>query len=402
MGSSKFRNSSLLQAWSICVLAAAAVLPAFSQGTALTPEGKPASSNVRDAPYPRVLPDGRVTFRVVAPNAQKVQLQPGGSDNGLGPGLLDLVRGEGGAWMLTTAPAVPGFHYYWLLIDGVAVNDPGSETYFGWGKPTSGLELPEPGVDFYEPQNVPHGDVRERWYLSTVTGKWRRAYVYTPAEYDEKPRNRYPVLYLQHGAGEDERGWSRQGRANFILDNLIAEGKARPMLVVMDCGYASRPAAAGQPSAPSGRSQNEAFGDVVLKDLIPLIDRTYRTRTKRTDRAMAGLSMGGGQTLQLTLGHLDQFAWIGAFSSPGRSPFDPNSAYDGAFRDAAAFNGKVRLLWLGAGTGEPRIHDPLKAMHEALGKAGIKSVFVESAGTAHEWQTWRRALKDFAPRLFRD
>lgn len=174
------------------------------------------------------------------------------------------------------------------------------------------------------------------------------------------------------------------------------------MLVVMDCGYAARPTSAtpAQPAPTTVRPETAAFGDVVLTDLIPLIDRTYRTRTGRTDRAMAGLSMGGGQTLQLTLAHLDRFAWIGAFSSPPRQTFDPATAFDGAFRDPAAFNRQVRLLWLGAGTGEPAIHDGLKSMHEALDRAGIKNVFVPSPGTSHEWQTWRRALHDFAPRLF--
>lgn len=387
------------------LLVTLSIAPASSQGAGapLPSEGKPASSNVRGAQYPRVHPDGRLTFRVTAPGAQRVQLQPGGSDNGLGKGPFDMVRGEGGIWTLTTPPAVPGFHYYWLLVDGVAVNDPASETYFGWGKPTSGVEIPEAGVDFYAVKEVPHGEVRERWYFSKVTEKWRRAYVYTPPGYDAQPRTRYPVLYLQHGAGEDERGWSNQGRANFILDNLIAERQARPMLVVMDCGYASHPAGApgSQATPTSGRPETAAFGEVVLNDLIPLIDRTYRTRTGREDRAMAGLSMGGGQTLQLTLAHLDRFAWIGAFSSPPRA-FDVNTAYGGVFRDAAAFNRKVRLLWLGAGTLEPAIHGPLKAMHAALEVAGVKSVFVESPGTAHEWQTWRRALHDFALRLFRD
>ncbi len=368
-------------------------------------EGRPASSNVRFAEYPRVHADGRVTFRVAAPNARKVQVQPGGDDNGLGKGPIDLVRGDDGAWTVTTPPVVPGFHYYWLLIDGVAANDPSSETYFGWGKQTSGIEVPEPGVDFYDAKDVPHGAVRIEWYHSKVTGQWRRAYVYTPPGYDTHPRTRYPVLYLQHGAGEDERGWTCQGRANFILDNLIAEGKARPMIVAMDCGYASAPGAstAPKPGQPFFAGQTAAFEDMLLQDLIPHIDAAYRTMPDRLHRAMAGLSMGGMQTLKITLGRLDRFAWIGAFSSPMLGgPLRTETAYGGVFRDAAAFNGKAKLLWLGAGTMEPGIHDMLKAAHEVLTQAGVKSVFVESRGTAHEWQTWRRALTDFAARLFRE
>ena len=160
-----------------------------------------------------------------------------------------MVRDEAGSWTVTTPPVVPGFHYYWLVVDGVAVNDPGSETYFGYGKQTSGLEVPEKGVDFYDAKDVPHGEVRARWYHSQVTGQFRRAYVYTPPHYAVHPDQRYPVLYLQHGAGEDERGWSTQGRMHFILDNLIAAGKAKPMIVVMDQGYATPAGPAVAPHA---------------------------------------------------------------------------------------------------------------------------------------------------------
>jgi enterochelin esterase-like enzyme len=177
------------------------------------------------------------------------------------------------------------------------------------------------------------------------------------------------------------------------------------MIVVMDSGYAVKAGAssAAQPGQPFFVAQTVGFEDVVLSDLIPLIDRTYRTRADRDHRAMAGLSMGGFQTLQITLGHLDTFAYIGAFSSPPiGGPFDPKTAYNGVFGDPATFNAKVRLLWLGAGTAETMFHERAKAMHEALDRAGIKNVFVASPGTAHEWQTWRRALHDFAPRLFRE
>jgi enterochelin esterase-like enzyme len=364
---------------------------------AQTDDSQPAVTNVRAAAYPRVHSDLRVTFQFKAPNAQKVQLQPGGDDNGLGKGPIDMTRGSDGTWTVTTPPAVPGFHYYWFLVDGVTVNDPGSETFFGYGHETSGVDVPEKGADFYAAADVPHGDVRIHWYYAKTTAAWRRALVYTPPDYDRNPRARYPVLYLQHGAGEDERGWTSQGRANFILDNLIAARKAKPMIVVMEQGYATKP---GPSPAPAPGAANTAFEEVVIGDLIPMIDATYRTIADRSHRAMAGLSMGGAQTLQIALTHLDKFAWIGSFSAPLRANSDLKASYNGAFADAAAFSKKVRLLWFGAGTAEERMHKPALEMHEALEKAGIRNVFYESPGTSHEWQTWRRDLHEFAPLLF--
>jgi enterochelin esterase family protein len=292
-------------------------------------------------------------------------------------------------------------------VDGVAVNDPGSETFFGYGKETSGVEVPEKGVDFYDARYVPHGEVRTLWYHSKVTGKPRRAFVYTPPGYDTATGTRYPVLYLQHGAGEDERGWTTQGRANFILDNLIAAHRAKPMIVVMDNGYADRAAPAGSPARGGDRPllprfDFRSFGEVLTGELIPKIDASYRTLADREHRALAGLSMGGMQALQIGLGHLDQFASIGSFSGPPLTGFDAATSYNGAFRDPAAFNKKVRLLWLGAGTGEERFASSIQSMHRALDKVGVKHVVFESKGTSHEWQTWRRSLHDFAPRLFRD
>ena len=375
----------------------------LAQGAIQAPDdSKPASSNVLNAQYPRIHEDGRVTLRFTAPGAKKVQLQPGGADNGLGKGPIDMaVQDEGkGLWSITLPPPVPGFHYYWFLVDGIAVNDPGSETYFGWGRQTSGIDVPEKGADFYEPRDVPHGDVRVRWYRSKTTGAWRRAHVYTPAGYDREQKTRYPVLYLQHGAGENETSWTKQGRANLILDNLIADKRARPMIVVMETGYATKIGATpvqgptGQPSIPN------AFEHVLIDDLIPMIDAEYRTQADRTSRAMAGLSMGGNQTMQITSAHLDTFAWIGAFSAPLRN-FDLKTSFGGVLADAAAYNKKVKLLWIGAGTGETTIHEAASKLHSALEGAGVKHFFYESSGTAHEWQTWRRSLHDFAPRLFK-
>lgn len=357
--------------------------------TAGTCLGQPAISNVRGAEFPKILPDRRVAFQIKAPEAQKVQVMPGGGSNGLGKGPFEMAVKDG-VWSATIGPVQPGFHYYWLLVDGVAANDPGSETFFGWGKQSSAVEVPDAALDFYDAKEVPHGDVRIHWYKSATTGQTRRAYVYTPPGYDSNPQARFPVLYLQHGAGESERGWTAQGRANFILDNLIAAGKAKPMIVVMENGYATR---TGETS-PRG---NEAFGEVVLKDLIPEIDKTYRTQADRLHRAMAGLSMGGGQAMTVGLGNLDRFAYIGSFSGAGLRA-DLKTLYGGVFADAAGFNKKVKLLWIGCGTGD-NLHAGALALHKALDEAGVQNVWWEGPGL-HEWQVWRKHLAAFAPLLF--
>lgn len=380
-------------AW-FALVAMLAVLPVCQGAT----DGIPAPSNLPGADYPRIASDRRVTFRLKAPNAQQVRLEGG---TGLTPQAIDLVRDDAGNWSVTTPPAVPGFHYYWFTVDGLRVNDLASYAWFGWGRETSGIEIPEPGVDFYSlQQNISHGEVRERWYFSRITGKWRRVHVYTPPDYDQRSRSRYPVLYLQHGAGENERGWVEQGRAGVILDNLIARKHARPMILVVDTGYATF-AAPPPPGTLTNRSvATAAFDEVMLRETIPFIDANYRTRPDRRHRGMAGLSMGSAQTLNLTLRHLDQFAWIGGMSGPPRQGFDVSTAYDGVFLDAKSFNRKVRLLWLGAGTEEKSIHAATLAMHEALQRAGVRSVFYSSPGTDHEWQTWRRSLYEFAQLVF--
>lgn len=320
---------------------------------------------------------------------------PGGGENGMGKGPFAMEKSAEGVWTATIGPVQPGFHYYWFLIDGVPVNDPSSETYFGWARQSSGLDVPDPALDFYEPKDVPHGDVRMHWYRSSVTGKMRRAFVYTPPGYDTASRKRYPVLYLQHGAGESERGWVAQGRANFILDNLIATGKTVPMIVVMDNGYAARPGAA----STAGQRGNEAFGDVLLGDLIPDIDRSYRTHPDRAHRALAGLSMGGGQAMNIGLTHLDRFAYVGAFSGAGARNADWKTVYGGAFSDAAALNDKLKLLWIGCGTGDG-LFPNAKKLHEQLESAGVRHRWWEGPGL-HEWQVWRKHLYAFAPLLFR-
>ena len=392
---------------SITPLLAASSSPDSESGS------RPASTNVPDAEYPRIDDQGRVHFRIKAPDAQRVQIMVGGG-GGETP-RMELVKQASGEWTLTTPPIVPGFHYYPVYVDGFEVTDPGSHTFFGEGRDMSGIEIPSPGETFYEIQDVPHGEVREHPYHSNITGTWRRIFVYTPPGYDEQPKTRYPVLYLQHGAGEDETGWTRQGRANLILDNLIAAGKSKPMILVMAYGYARRAGVPkpdmsklrfGSPEAMAAmRAQTAAFGDDLTQVVIPLVDKRYRTLADRDHRAMAGLSMGGMQTFQVTLDHPDLFSYIGGFSGApfvlGNTKFDPKTAWNGIMADPSAFAKRVHLLWLGVGTNEMKpIHDGLIAFNQVLDDAKIKHVFYQSPGTAHEWQTWRRDLKDFAPRLF--
>ena len=389
------------------VLLVASVCAAQDSG-----EFTPAATNVLGAQYPRVASDGRVEIRIKAAEATKVRL-----NFWSGP-KIDMTKQADGVWSVVTPPLVPGLHYYTLVIDGAEVSDPGSRAYFGGSKYASAVEVPEAGSTYYSVQDVPHGQVREVWYFSKVTGSWRHALVYTPPGYDEQLKTRYPVLYLQHGGGEDETGWVRQGHANFILDNLIAGGKAKPMLVVMANGYARR---AGQPApgatrpAPGSpeamKAMQEiatAFEDEVTDALIPFIDKTFRTLPAREQRAMAGLSMGGMQTFHVTLNNLDRFSHIGGFSGAGGPmvlggrALDPKTDYNGVFADPAAFAKKVRVLWLGVGDAEPeRFREGIRRLHASLNDAKIDHVYVESPGTDHEWQTWRRNLHDFAPRLFR-
>ncbi len=364
-------------------------------------DSQPASSNVRGAEYPRVTPDLKAIFRISAPEALKVQVQLGK--------IYDMVKDEKGVWTVTTEPQVPGFHYYFLLIDGVQVSDPSSESYFGWGKMSSGIEIPERGVDYYTLKDVPHGDIRSEWYFSNTTGTWRRAYVYCPPGYDNNEKMRYPVLYLQHGAGEDERSWGVQGKVDIIMDNLIASGKSKPMLIVMDKGYAERAGARTNQQRSQGTAGSQtgqsAFEEVLIRDLIPFIDKKFRTMSDREHRAMAGLSMGAMQTIQITFSNLDKFAYIGGFSGAGRfrgAGLDLANDYNGVLADPAAFNKQVKLLWIGIGTAEPdNMFRAVNGFHLALDKAGIKHIYYESPGTDHEWLTWRRDLYDFAPRLFK-
>ena len=378
------------------ILSAVVLLIAMS---ASAQEFRSAISNVPGNEYPKVSNDMRAIVRYSSKTAKKVQVQGG---EGFAAQPVDMVNDGQGNWTAELKGLTPGFHYYWFLVDGVQVNDPASVAYFGYSRPTSGIYAAYPGEDYMDAKDVPHGVVREQWYKSSVTGLWRRAYIYTPAGYDEG-KGEYPVFYLLHGMGENERGWSLQGHMNFIMDNLIAEGKAVPMIVVMDCGYTDTQ----DPATGAIKRSTDAgsLGEIYFKDIIPMVEKNYRAKSDRESRAMAGLSMGGFQTMNIALANTDKFAYIGGFSAAlmmgGRQQVDLKTAYNGAFADPAAFNKKVKLLWFGAGSEEKMFVDVAATMTKQLTEMGVKVESYISEGTYHEWHTWSRCLKEFAPKLFK-
>ncbi len=375
-------------------------------GSAAPASCVPASTNVLAAQYPCVYPDRRVALRINAPDAQKVQAMIGGG--GGQTAMMDMTKGSDGFWTLTTPPIVEGFHYYFIYVDGVAMPDPGAQTFFGTARWISGIEIPSsaPEDSFYEIKDVPHGEVRSILYFSKITGKWRRCFVYTPPGYAAQPQKKYPILYIMPGYGEDETGWFTQGRGNIILDNLIAAKKAVPMVIVTEDQFtALKPGEAPlvlggrRPGGarPSFGTYGQTFTQVLFEDLIPFMESHYRILPGRENRAMAGLSMGGMQTFLTALPHLDKFAYIGGFS-----PGVPQALFDeGPLKNSTEFNKQVKLLWLGTGTVEKANNPNIYVLHQALDKAGVKNTYYESPGTAHEWLTWRRDLNQFAPLLFR-
>ena len=328
----------------------AITLTAGRIGIAQTPEAKmvedfkPSSVNQPGKRYPQVNSEGRVRVSISAPQALKVQLD-------IGAVKYDLVKDEKGVWTGESAPQVEGFHYYQLNVDGASVPDPSSLYFYGAGRWGSGIEIPASDQEFYALKDVPHGVVSQKMYYSKITESWRRCFVYTPPEYEQDSKTRYPVLYLQHGSFEDETGWSAQGKANLILDNLLAEKKAVPMIIVMDNGYASKAATQSKLGAPAGPGAFSAFEEVLIKEIIPMIDAQYRTIADRDHRAMAGLSMGANQTIQITMNNLDKFSYIGAFSGTSNYPhsdaIDPATFMDGKFKDGKALNKQIHLFWLG-------------------------------------------------------
>jgi enterochelin esterase-like enzyme len=350
---------------------------------------KPATSNQPGKEYPKVNSERRVKFRIVAPEAKSVGCTFRDSS--------EFTKGEDGAWYGYTRPLDEGFHYYAIKIDGAEVPDPDSMMFFGsmrWG---SAVEIPAQDQDSYALKNVPHGQLREIFFHSKSTGSERRAFVYTPPGYDQDTSKRYPVLYLQHGWGENEYGWGVQGHAGRIMDNLIAENKTRPFIIVMTYGMNNDTRPGG-----GGGLRNfdiKPFETVLVEELIPHVDANFRTIADQPNRAMAGLSMGGMETKMITLKHLDKFSHIGLFSGGSISMEDVEKA--------TGFKEKVKLVFVSYGSKElggdrpNRGGDP-KANTEALKAAGINSDFYTSENTAHEWQSWRRSLREIAPLLFKN
>ena len=341
--------------------------------------------------FPKVDSERRAYFRVSAPKAHRVQVDICGRK-------YDMRRDTTGLWCAVTDPLAAGFHYYFINIGGVNVTDPATETFFGCNREAGGIEIPEgPEGDYYRPQSgIAHGQVRSLYYDAKSTGEWRHVLVYTPAEYEKKPKKRYPVLYLQHGMGEDETGWARQGHMQHIMDNLIANGKAEPMLVVMESGDVKAPFRGGDNRAGAS-AYGASFYQVMVNDLIPTIDQQFRTLTDRDHRAMAGLSWGGHQTFDLVMGNMDKFAWMGAFSG-AIFGLDIDKTYDGAFRRADDFNKSIHYLFLSCGSEE---NFGTEKLVSTLRGAGIHCDFYVSPGTHHEWLTWRRSFKEFVPHLFK-
>jgi enterochelin esterase-like enzyme len=342
---------------------------------------KPASTNQPGKEFPQVNSEGRVKFRIVAPEAHSVGCTFRDSSV--------FTKGEDGAWVGYTRPLDEGFHYYMIKIDGAEVPDPNSMVFFGANRWGSGVEISAHDRDFYALKNVAHGQLREIFFHSKSTDSERRAFVYTPPGYDQSSDQRYPVLYLQHGYGENEYGWGVQGHAGLIMDNLIAEGKARPFIIVMTYGMTNDIKFGGIRDF-----KIEKFETVLIDELIPYIDANFRTLGDQPNRAMAGLSMGGMETRIITLKHLDTFSRIGLFSGGSISPKD--------VPDMDAFKKTNKLVFVSYGSrelGNNRAGDP-KAATEGLKEAGVHSVFYASPNTAHEWQSWRRSLHQFAPLLF--
>lgn len=343
--------------------------------------GERAELNVRSAMYPRLLSGNRLEFKVKAPEAKKVQIDLGRK--------YDLTRNDKGEWTGITDPLTPGFHYYFLIVDGVSVADPASESFYGCSMMTSGVEIPYPEGDvrFYT-ADVPHGDIRMKRYFSKTANDWRRMFVYCPPGYDASGKS-YPVLYLQHGGGEDERGWSQQGRTDIIMDNLIAQGKATPMIIVMTDG------------------NTRDFESELLKECIPFVEKNFRVKTDRNNRALAGLSMGGIQTLNTGIPHLDLFAYLGVFSSgwwanaaPSRNGNDTEKYYSLLKEKKDEYNKKLKLFWLSMGGKEDIAYNNCQVMMKRFDEIGIKYSYFETPG-GHTWPVWRESLYRFAPLLFK-
>ncbi len=367
---------------------------AVAQQPTVADDFKPSLVNQPGKQYPQVNSQRCVRARISAPQALKVQLDIGGVK-------YNMVKDSAGVWTGESAPQDEGFHYYQLNIDGAAVPDPGTKYVYGAGRWGSGIEIPANDQHIYALTNVPHGLVSEVLYFSNITQAWRRCFVYTPAGYESDPNTRYPVLYLQHGSFEDETGWASQGKANLILDNLIASQKAVPMLIVMDNGYALKP------NASENKNPMLVFEEVMMHEIIPMIDARFRTLANKEHRAIAGLSMGANQTMRIALNNLSSFGAYGGFSGtanyPSAEPINPATFLDGHFADAKTINQQLPVFFLSIGTTEQApFPGSIGAFKNMLNQQGIKYSTYESVGTAHEWQTWRRSLHQFAQLLFKN
>ena len=368
----------------LILLALTGVLAAGCKQQPATPVGiltepTPASTNIPGREFPKVNPDLTVEFQVQAPEAREVAVD-------ICSKVYPMQREGDGPWTVVTEALEPGFHYYFLVVDGVRLADPASVLFFGCGLDASAIEIPEAGVDFYLDKDVPRGEVRMQRYWSPSLNVWRTCYVYLPAEYEQNPDKRYPVLYLQHGGGEDETGWMRQGHADIIMDNLLAAKKATPMLIVCDYGQAGD------------------FEQILLNETIPMIDKLYRTQPDAKHRAMAGLSFGGGQSWSIGLKHPEVFSSIGIFSSGmfggvSYAPFDLEASLPELTADAAAFNAAHPVFYISCGEGDPRI-EHTRAAAEALSEKGANVQFKAWPG-GHEWQPWRKSLHEFCQLIFK-
>jgi enterochelin esterase-like enzyme len=351
--------------------------------------GTPAATNIRSAKYPQILPDNRVQFRIKAPDAQKLQIDLGKK--------YDMAKDTGGYWVATTDALSEGFHYYSLLIDGIPVADPASESFYGMGRMASGIEIPSATGSYYAMKDVPHGDVRMKRYYSSVTNSWRRFFVYTPPGYDANSNGKYPALYILHGGGEDERGWAEQGKTDLILDNLIAEKKAKPMLIVMMDGNLS-----GGGMAGFGEQQLRMFESELKNAVIPYVEKNFRAETDGKNRALAGLSLGGLQTLYAGVKNTPLFSYLGVFSSGwfANQPALSNPQYDFMKTNTATINSNLKSFWVSVGGKEDIAYNNCKAMLQKFDDMGIKYTYSEYPG-GHTWPVWRNNLYNFAQVLFK-
>ncbi len=352
-------------------------------------------TNINRSGFPRVLADGSVMFRVNAPQAQSVQIDLCGTK-------YDMQKSDGGVWTVTTKPQVPGFHYYFLLIDGVSVADPASQTFYGCGQWSSAIEIKETGMDDFEVQDVPHGEVRTVHYYSKVDESWRPLMIYTPANYNAVEED-LPVVYIQHGGGEDHRGWMEQGRTAQIMDNLIAAGKARPMVVVSsNSNVRSRNGGFGGGYSWQGM---QTFREELLGNIIPFVEKNYKVRKDRKGRAMCGLSMGGGQSFYIGLRDPEVFANVGVFSTGmfggirGASDFDLEKEVPGILTDTPTFNKNFDVFFMTCGEQDPRIEYTRNIVKQMRDK-NVDVRFNSYPGD-HEWQVWRKSLHEFAQYLFK-